>query len=141
MLTRQIFLVLQFCIRPSSINRTRNINLQTPSPTSSFEFVDAFTPVPKRRKLRQIVAVIRHPFPYLRIFTFPFISLSKVTNKLFPKAYDTKAQQIHKTRHYYIFPLSTTIPRPDIIKASQMRSKASQKRPKSTSKAPSPFIS
>ena len=33
-----------------------NINLQTPSPTSSFEFVDAFTPVPKRRKLRQIVA-------------------------------------------------------------------------------------
>ena len=33
-----------------------NINLQTPSPTSSFEFVDAFTPVPKRRKLHQIAA-------------------------------------------------------------------------------------
>ena len=31
-------------------------NLQTPSPTSSFEFVDAFTPVPKRRKPRQIAA-------------------------------------------------------------------------------------
>ena len=33
-----------------------NIRLQTPSQTSSFEFVDAFTPVPKRRKLHQNAA-------------------------------------------------------------------------------------
>jgi hypothetical protein len=30
--------------------------LQTPSQSSSFEFVDAFTPIPKRRKLRPIAA-------------------------------------------------------------------------------------
>ena len=48
-------------------------------------------------------ALIRHPFPYLWIFTFLFISLSKVTNKPFPKAYDTKAQQIHTKRTIITF--------------------------------------